>query len=313
MKCKVTVKKAPSKITLNKTKLTINVGNTLTLKKTLPSGTASYKVTYTSSNKSVATVSSAGKITPKKAGTVTITAKTFNGKKATCKVTVTAKRVYSNKMQQYNEKKYYTSVFHEVMLDAKINLTKKLGTSYIALPVFSKIDIDNFIIYNNVIYFIDQSSNSGGETVSTLYKCKMDGSNLTKIASELYQGFAIEGNKLIFSRKMCYLDNYGNFEYQSIITNPGHDNAKLGNLYAYDLSSEKITRYNGTFYLKNLKNGYHYYNQNINMNTFSTFDNKRFYFQYEHDPNSYYNYAIYCYDIKNKKTIFLGRGFSVQC
>ena len=86
--CKVTVKNAPSKITLNKKSLTLNVKKTYTLKKTLPANSASNKITYTTSNKSVATVSTSGKITAKKAGTATITVKTFNGKTAKCKVTV---------------------------------------------------------------------------------------------------------------------------------------------------------------------------------------------------------------------------------
>ena len=84
----VTVAKAPTKVTLNKTKATVTVGKTLQLKATLPSKTASNKLTWTSSNKSVATVNKNGKVTAKKAGTATITVKTFNGKKATCKVTV---------------------------------------------------------------------------------------------------------------------------------------------------------------------------------------------------------------------------------
>lgn len=86
--CKITVKKAPTKVTLSKTSATLGVSKTLTLKATLPSGTASNTLTYKSSNTSVATVSSTGKITAKKAGTATITVTTFNGKKATCKVTV---------------------------------------------------------------------------------------------------------------------------------------------------------------------------------------------------------------------------------
>ncbi|MDD6307403.1 MAG: Ig-like domain-containing protein, partial [Clostridiales bacterium] len=49
---------------------------------------ATEKITWTSSNKKVATVDKNGKVTGKKAGKVTITAKTSNGKKATCKVTV---------------------------------------------------------------------------------------------------------------------------------------------------------------------------------------------------------------------------------
>ena len=44
--------------------------------------------TWTSSNKNIATVNSKGKITAKKAGTVTITVKTTNGKTAKCKITV---------------------------------------------------------------------------------------------------------------------------------------------------------------------------------------------------------------------------------
>ena len=45
-------------------------------------------ITYSSSSESIVTVNSSGKITGKKAGTATITAKTKNGKKAVCKVTV---------------------------------------------------------------------------------------------------------------------------------------------------------------------------------------------------------------------------------
>ena len=53
-----------------------------------PSNATNKTVTWTSSNTSVATVSS-GKVTAVAAGTATITAKSSNGKTATCKVTVT--------------------------------------------------------------------------------------------------------------------------------------------------------------------------------------------------------------------------------
>lgn len=53
-----------------------------------PSDTNPKSVKYSSSNKSIATVSSSGKITPKKKGTVTITAKTPNGKTATMSLKV---------------------------------------------------------------------------------------------------------------------------------------------------------------------------------------------------------------------------------
>ena len=86
---KVTVKvlKAPSKLTLDKNSASLMEGESLKLKVTLPSKTYS-KITWSSSNNGVATVSAAGKVTAVAAGTATITARTFNNKKATCKVTV---------------------------------------------------------------------------------------------------------------------------------------------------------------------------------------------------------------------------------
>lgn len=86
--CTVTVKKAPNKITLNKTKVTLKVGKTVDLNHYLPSGTASYHINYLSSNTSIATVDSSGIVTAKKVGTTIITVQTYNGKTATCKVTV---------------------------------------------------------------------------------------------------------------------------------------------------------------------------------------------------------------------------------
>jgi len=92
--CKVTVTNptvAITKVSLNKTNLNLTKGasNTLTATITPSNTTQSKQVTWTSSNNNVATVSSSGKVTAKNAGTAVITAKTSNGKTATCKVTVT--------------------------------------------------------------------------------------------------------------------------------------------------------------------------------------------------------------------------------
>jgi hypothetical protein len=70
-------------VKLNKKSLSLYVGKTYTLK---ISGTKA-KVTWSSSKKEVATVSSTGKVTAKKEGTTTVTA-LVNKKKYTCKVTV---------------------------------------------------------------------------------------------------------------------------------------------------------------------------------------------------------------------------------
>ncbi len=86
--CKVTVVINPTGVKLNKTSVSLVKGKNVTLKATVnPSNASNKKVTWTSSNKKVATVSN-GKVTAKNYGTAVITAKTSNGKKATCKVTV---------------------------------------------------------------------------------------------------------------------------------------------------------------------------------------------------------------------------------
>ena len=74
---------AASKVKINKTKATVYVGKTEALK---ISGT-SKTVKWSTSNKNIATVSGKGKVTAKKAGTTTITAK-VSGKSYKCKVTI---------------------------------------------------------------------------------------------------------------------------------------------------------------------------------------------------------------------------------
>ncbi len=85
---KVTVAKAPSSISLNKTSASLKVGKTLSLKASLPEGTASSKLTWKSSNTDVATVTEKGKVKAVGSGTAKISVTTYNGKKAICKVTV---------------------------------------------------------------------------------------------------------------------------------------------------------------------------------------------------------------------------------
>ena len=82
-----------TKVELNKTSLTLDVGKSETLTATItPSNATDQNVTWSSNNKSVATVDTSGKVTAIKAGTATITATAADGsgEKATCTVTVTA-------------------------------------------------------------------------------------------------------------------------------------------------------------------------------------------------------------------------------
>lgn len=109
------------KITLNKSSVTVNRSTkniTYRLKKSIKNKNATYKaVDWYTSNKNIATVDSNGKVTVRKRGTVTITARAKDGsnKAAKCKITVKqlvtklsynskkqAKEVYRNKTIKFN-------------------------------------------------------------------------------------------------------------------------------------------------------------------------------------------------------------------
>ena len=77
-------------VKLNRSTLSLGVGENYGLLKTVVPNFANQSVTWTTSNSSVATVSSTGSVIGKKAGTATVTVKTSNGKTASCKVTVKA-------------------------------------------------------------------------------------------------------------------------------------------------------------------------------------------------------------------------------
>ena len=91
--CTVTVRAAEvpvTGVTLDKTTLSMTVGDTQSLTATVsPSNASDKTVSWISSNSSVATVSSSGVVTAKSAGSATITVSTKDGgKTATCTVTV---------------------------------------------------------------------------------------------------------------------------------------------------------------------------------------------------------------------------------
>lgn len=77
-------------VTLNTYALSLEVGKTGKLSATvLPDSAANKSITWSSSKTDVASVSSNGTVTAKKAGTAVITATAVNGKSASCTVTVT--------------------------------------------------------------------------------------------------------------------------------------------------------------------------------------------------------------------------------
>ncbi len=91
-------------ISLNKTSCTLEKGKTVNLTASIqPSSAAEKTVTWSTSDERVATVSD-GRVTARAAGTATITAKTANGKTATCKVTVTEPVISVTKVKMYKTK-----------------------------------------------------------------------------------------------------------------------------------------------------------------------------------------------------------------
>ena len=88
--CKVTVNPIDvTSISLNETEKTIEQGKTATIYATVSPSNATVKtIKWSSSNTSVATIDTNGKITAKSAGSTTITATSNNGKTATCKIIV---------------------------------------------------------------------------------------------------------------------------------------------------------------------------------------------------------------------------------
>lgn len=87
--CSITVVKAPSKVTLSASKLSLGAGQTAVLTAELNNGNEN-KVTFSSSKASVASVDENGLITAHARGTAKITATAYNGKKASSTVTVLA-------------------------------------------------------------------------------------------------------------------------------------------------------------------------------------------------------------------------------
>lgn len=86
--CKITVKVPSTKITLNKKSTSVKKGKTVSLKGKLKPSNSTDTIKWSTSNKKIATVNKNGKVKGIRKGTVTITAKTTSGKKATCKIKV---------------------------------------------------------------------------------------------------------------------------------------------------------------------------------------------------------------------------------
>lgn len=154
-----TVKAGEAKVTgikLSKKSVTLVKGKTTTLKATITPADAKTTVTWSSSDKKIATVDKNGKVKAIKGGTATITAKTANGLKATCKVTVasvefnakstviqvgkssSAVKIASKSISSDKVKSYKSSNTKIVTVDSKGKIKgKKVGEAKITVTMKS--------------------------------------------------------------------------------------------------------------------------------------------------------------------------------
>lgn len=137
---------AATKVKLNKSKATLFTGKTLQLKLNGAKG----KVTWSSSKKSVATVSKSGKVKAKKNGTATITAK-YQGKKYKCIITV--KKAVPLKSIKLNKSSVKLEVDDYVQLKVKYNPSNTTVDKEIKWTSSNKnivsVDEDGFIYANS--------------------------------------------------------------------------------------------------------------------------------------------------------------------
>ncbi len=90
-KCKITVKKAPESVSLEKYTLTLGIGENYCLGAVLPENTASANRTFRSSDNSIIKMTDTnweGSFQAIKTGTAYVTVRLYNGKEASCEITV---------------------------------------------------------------------------------------------------------------------------------------------------------------------------------------------------------------------------------
>ena len=157
-KCKVTVVKLVSKITLNKTKLDIEYGGkSVKLKATVSSDASNKAVKWSTTNSKVATVSKKGVVKATGIGNATIkaTAKDGSKKSASCKVT-SKPTLYQKLSKEQFRTKVCVDMYCDFLNDyfescgAVIN-PNMVGTSQWCVDTVDGLTLDNVSIYDHAV------------------------------------------------------------------------------------------------------------------------------------------------------------------
>ena len=254
--CSVKVEKVQNEvavtgISLNKTSVTLKIGDTITLVPTIsPSNATNRTVTWTSSNEKIATVKN-GQITTKRSGTVTITAKTNNGKTATCKVTINGSRIHFIKPESQSDVALLESNGKFALIDTSTYSSRSAVKKY--LDNLGVTDIEFLIVSHNHSDHIGAAKYLSTKfNIKKLY-IKKYLANDNKTGEDLQNSKDRYNNTIdAFAGKIVYVDSNSKFKE----TTSGSGYVTLGDMKIYffntkqrmnKLPSGTTSKYNGYY------------------------------------------------------------------
>ena len=193
VKCTITVKAIKPSISLNKKKITLYTSGKVSTKLNAIVKGPSLKVSWTSNNTKVATVTKVGKIIAKSPGKATITA-TANGLTAKCIVTV--KKAQPNKDLRG---RYFSCQSFDV--DQKIHFYKQKGKNYDSVMEFWRDGEVTKVFYSTTPGIFDSKSgelnfiswNASGfyNYAPITVKCKWNADNTLNVFVYIYNGMSV--------------------------------------------------------------------------------------------------------------------------
>lgn len=199
------------RISLNKTELTLNVGGEETLTVALTPDNATNKtVAWSSSDPTIATVNSTGKITAVKEGAATITATTVNNKTATCNVTVSEAMVTAEQ---------WTAAFSENNMSYTMIMTNNTAFPSLDYPfVGTAYDCSRGYIYYHEPMYNDYQPETYAiytKEEDNFYEyTSLDGVSWTRKSLDEDEYDGILNNAEMYSKIFSDLaDDYGSFTY----------------------------------------------------------------------------------------------------
>ena len=157
-------------ITLDKTTLAIQQGESGKLTASVTPANSTEALTWTSSNKSVATVAADGTVTAVAPGTAVITAAASSGVKATCTVTVSKRALSTQPLYEDSNVSIKFSKVQKSRYDAGeaelyLNVTNKTGST---ITVQADAVSLNGYTFNDLVMSADVSANSTGTVKVTI-------------------------------------------------------------------------------------------------------------------------------------------------